>query len=180
MGLRIARAYSFKYARPYTRKSKVQKKSYIKTIPNTKTVKLNMGDITGFNSGKYDTTMTVFSKDNVQVRDNAIEAVRQYLHRFLTELVGKDFYFALKVYPHHILREHALGGVAGADRLSTGMANSFGKNIGRAAIVKANHPLFVVGVSGTKHEQIARDLINSSKSRLPCSIRVETVYTKKK
>ena len=175
MALRKAGAYSKRHARPYTRKSKVRTKSYIKTIPNSKIVKFKMGDLVGFKNGKYPIVLNVISKEQIQIRDNSIEAVRQFLNRFLTEKIGKDFYFEVKVYPHHILRENKMLTGAGADRMQSGMSKSFGKTMGRAAMVKQGQVLFVLGVLNPKHEIEARKLISSIKARLPCGVGVEFV-----
>ena len=174
MALRKAGSYSKFYAMPYTRKSKVKKKSYIKTVPNAKIVKFRMGDISGFNQGKYPITLKVYTKENVQIRDNAMEALRQYLHRFLTERVGKDYFFEIKTVPHHILRENRMITGAGADRMQTGMALSFGVSMARASLVKAGKMLFQVAVMTPKHEEIARELIYSAKTKIPCRIHIET------
>ena len=170
MALRKSSAYTKRYARPYTRKSKVRKKSYIKTIPNSRIVKFKMGGIKGYDSEEYPIAIAVFSKEQVQIRDNALEAARQYLNRFLQTKVGKEFYLELKIYPHHILRENKMLTGAGADRMQTGMSRAFGKTIGRAALVSVGQVLFIVGVKLPKQEVEARKLINSVKSRIPCKI----------
>jgi len=175
MALRKAGAYSKRYARPFTRKSKVKGKSYIKTIPNSKIVRFKMGDIKNFEDGKYPITLYIKSKEKVQMRDNSIEAARQFLNRFLTEKVGKDFYLEVKIYPHHILRENKMLTGAGADRMQTGMSQSFGKSVGRAALVNAGQTIFILGVKTPKQEQDARKLIKSVKARLPCSIHIDTI-----
>jgi large subunit ribosomal protein L10e len=171
MALRRAGAYTKRYARPYTRKSKVKSKSYIKTVPPSKIVKFKMGDINGFENKKYPIIIEVISKEKAQIRDNAIEAVRQYLNRFLVEKLGNnEFYFETKIYPHHVLRENKMLTGAGADRMQTGMSQSFGKAIGRAALVKLNQVLFIVAVKNQKDEQEARKLIKSCKARMPCAV----------
>ena len=175
MALRKAGAYSKRYARPYTRKSKVRQKSYIKTIPNAKIVKFKMGNVEGFRNGKFPIILSIVSKENIQVRDNSLEAARQFLNRFLNDKTNKEYYLEVKVYPHHILRENKMLTGAGADRMQTGMARSFGKTIGRAALVRSGQVLFIVGVLNQKHEIEARKLINSVKSRLPCKISIESV-----
>jgi large subunit ribosomal protein L10e len=169
-GLRKASAYTKRYARPFTRKSKVKSKSYIKSVPNSRIVKFKMGDITGYDKGAFDVKIGVTSKENVQVRENSIEAVRQFLNRFLQIKVGKEFYLEVKIYPHHILRENKMLTGAGADRMQTGMSRAFGKTMGRAAFVKPGQVMFVVGVKGEKAEVEARKLIRSIKARLPCSV----------
>src|SRR3989344_131552 len=175
MALRKASSYSKRYARPFTRKSKKKSKSYIKTIPSSKIVKFKMGDIKGFKEGKYPLQIRVISKENIQVRDNSIEAVRQYFNRFIQEKVGKEFYLEVKIYPHHVLIENKMLTGAGADRMQTGMSQSFGKTIGRAALVKNGQVLFIIGVKTPKQESEARKLINSSRARLPCTVTTMTI-----
>lgn len=179
MALRKGSAYTKKYARPFTRKSKKRAKSYIKTVPNSRIVKFKMGDISGFNNGKYPIQITIHSKENCQIRDNSIEAVRQFINRFVQTRVGKEFYFEVRIYPHHILRENKMLTGAGADRMQTGMSRAFGKTIGRAALVKVNQPLFIVGVQNSKQEVEARKLISAVKSRLPCSVTTSTIKPNK-
>jgi len=178
MGLRKAGAYSRRYARPYTRKSKVKKRSYIKTIPNTKVVKLRMGDLARYIAGKFPIIMHIKTTSQVQIRDNALEATRQFLHRFLTEKIGKDYYLELKVYPHHILRENKMLTGAGADRMQTGMALSFGACIGRAAFLKKGQTIFTAAVMTPKQEAETRKLIGSIRARLPCAVSIETIHQK--
>jgi large subunit ribosomal protein L10e len=178
MALRKASCYSKRKTVPYTRKSKLKKKSYIRTIPNTKIVKLRMGDIEGYNKGKYKTVIRIISKENVQMRDTSIEASRQYLNRNLTKIANKDFYLELKPYPHHILRENKMLTGAGADRMSTGMALSFGRTMNRAALVKKGETIYIIGINGQKTEQLLRKLIGSIKAKLPCTISVQTEYKK--
>ena len=127
-----------------------------------------MGDIKGYDTEKYPISIVVLSKNQVQVRDNSLEAVRQYLNRFLQVKVGKEFYLELKAFPHHILRENKMLTGAGADRMQTGMSQSFGKTMGRAALIKPGQPIFIIGLKTQKEEVEARKLIKSIKARLPC------------
>jgi large subunit ribosomal protein L10e len=175
MALRKASAYSKRYARPFTRKSKKRTKSYIKTVPNSRIVKFKMGDISGFERGEFPIVLDVISKEQIQIRDNSIEAVRQYFNRFLQLKVGKEFYLEVRVYPHHVLRENKMLTGAGADRMQTGMSRAFGKTIGRAAFVKPGQAIFSIGVKTQKHEIEARKLIRSAKARMPCKVGTVTV-----
>ncbi|MCK4650166.1 50S ribosomal protein L16 [Candidatus Pacearchaeota archaeon] len=168
MALRKGSAYSKKYARPYTRVSKKRTKSYIKATPNSKIVKFKMGDQKGFDNGEYPIQLHVISKESCQIRDNSIEAIRQYLNRFLQIKIGKEFYLEVKIFPHHILRENKMLTGAGADRMQTGMSRAFGKTMGRAALVKPNQILYIIGVKTPKAEVTTRKLIRSIKARLPC------------
>ncbi len=175
MALRKGSAYSKRYARPYTRVSKKRTKSYIKTVPNSRIVKFKMGDQKGFDAGEYPVQLQLISKENCQIRDNSIEAIRQYLNRFLQIKVGKEFYLEVKIFPHHILRENKMLTGAGADRMQTGMSRAFGKTMGRAALVKQNQVLYIVGVKTTKAETTARALIRSIKARIACKTSIKNV-----
>ena len=178
MATRKASCYSKMKAVPYTRKSKKQSQSYIKSTPFSKVTKFRMGDLAGFKKGKYKTIMTIKTKEFVQMRDIALEAARQYLNRFLTQQMKKDFYFELRPYPHHVIRENKMLTGAGADRMSSGMARSFGKTTGRAALIKEGSTLFIIGLNGKENEQATRKLLKAIKSRLPCKVVVETEYKK--
>jgi len=178
MALRKAACYSLRATVPYTRKSKFKQKAYIKSVPNTKLTKMRMGDIIGYKAGKYKILMYVRTKHAVQLRDNALEASRQHLNRFLTEDVGKDFYLEVRPYPHHIQRENKMITGAGADRMQTGMALSFGKSMGRACLMKRGDIIFIIGVTNPKHEAIARHLVGSIRARMPCTMQIDTVKTK--
>ena len=175
MTLRKGSAYSKRYARPYTRVSKKRKKSYIKTVPNAKIVKYKMGDINGFDNGDFPVQLHMISKEKCQIRDNSIEAIRQYLNRFLQVKVGKEFYLEVKIVPHHILRENKMLTGAGADRMQTGMSRAFGKTTGRAALVKPNQTLYIIGVKNPKAEVMARKLIRSIKARIACKTSVTNI-----
>ncbi|MGK0208919.1 MAG: large subunit ribosomal protein L10e [Patescibacteria group bacterium] len=170
MALRKGSAYTARKARPFTRKSKVRSKSYIKTVPAARIVKYKMGDIKGYDTEKFPIAIGVVSKVQAQVRDNSLEAVRQFFNRFLQVKLGKEFYLEVKVFPHHILRENKMLTGAGADRMQTGMARSFGKTMGRAAMVKPGQVLFIIGVKNALAEVEARKLIASAKARLPCAV----------
>jgi large subunit ribosomal protein L10e len=170
--LRKAGAYSKKYARPYTRVSKVKAKNFIKTVPASKITKFNMGNIQAYQSGKYDTKIRVICKENVQIRDNSIEAARQGITRTLEKSMPNQFYFEIKIHPHHIIRENKMLTGAGSDRMQTGMQRSFGKTIGRAAMVKENQELFFLATSGDKQIGIIRNAVTAIKARLPCKVQI--------
>ena len=173
MGLRNARAYSKKYARPYTRKSKVKSQAYIKTIPPQKVVKFQMGNIPAYQEGKYKVILKLISKEKVMARDNAIEAARQVVHHDLEENLPGAFYFTVKKYPHHILRENKIfsGGSKG-ERVNQGMQQSFGTAIGRAAFIEIGEIVFLVAFAEKKSIPMARHALEKIKSKLPCATKI--------
>lgn len=170
--LRKASSYSRKIARPYTRKSAVKSKAFIKAVPFTKIVKFDMGDMKSFEGGKHPYKVRLATEEKVQIRDNALEACRMFVNKFLDTYAPGMYYFKVRVFPHHILRENKTAAGAGADRLSSGMKHSFGVTIGRAAIVNANEDVFFISCSNEKAARVARDALEKIKSKVPCKTRI--------
>ena len=176
VALRKAGAYSKMYARPYTRVSKKKNKNFIKTNPQKKIVKFTMGNVKIIQDKKFDTVLRVKNdeKITIQVRDSAIESARQSVIRNLEAKIPGQFYFEIKISPHHILRENKMLTGAGSDRMQTGMQKSFGKTIGRAALVRPGHDIFVITTSGDKNTRIIRENLSSIKAKFPCKIKIST------
>ena len=180
--LRKAGAYSKRYARPYTRVSRKRTKNFIKSTPQSKLVKFNMGDTKGHKLKKYDTLIKVVSEEKLQIRDNALEATRQSIQRKLDKNIPGQYYFRIKVFPHHMLRENKMLTGAGSDRMQTGMQKSFGKTIGRAAIINKNQEIVGVETTGDKQIKFVKSVFKAIKSKLPgkIEIRVEKIKNDKK
>ncbi len=176
MGLRKGHCYSKVNKLPYTRKSKVKSKSYIKTVPAMKIAKFVMGDVKGFFNKKYPFVVSLIAVDPVQIRDNAIEASRQLIHRHLEKKFKGSFYFAVSAYPHNVLRENKMLTGAGADRMQTGMQLSFGKPVGVAARIKAGGKIFTIACNEGM-VPVVRKILSKVKPKLPGkkSIMVEKI-----
>lgn len=162
MTLRKGKCY-WQLTRPYTRKSKFKKYSYISTIPESNIVKFTFGNP----KKEFQYSINLISKVDHNIRHNALESARQVINRDLELGVGVNMFFMrVNVYPHHILRENKMLTGAHADRLQTGMAHSFGKPMGRAARVKKGTKVVTVNVdeNGLK---IAQDAYKKILSRLP-------------
>jgi len=164
--LRKFRCYRF-MERPYTRKSKFRKKAFIKSVPTHNITRFDMGDRTK----KFEFGLELVSKDNVQIRHNAIESARQIVNRHLHEGLGNNYTFKITAYPHHILRENKMLGGAHADRLQSGMAHSFGKTVSVAAQIKKGKSIFLVRCE-KKDEAVAKKALKKSFSRFPCSLSI--------
>jgi len=170
--LRKASAYSKKKVRPYTRKSKIKGKSYIKQVPPNKIVKYNLGNHKSYHEGKFKFILSLVADEKVQIRDNALESCRQILNKTLERGIPKQYYFIIKVYPHHILRQNKTASGAGADRLSSGMKHSFGVIEGRAAIVNPGKVIFFVACETEQGIRVAREAMTMVKSKIPCKSRI--------
>jgi large subunit ribosomal protein L10e len=155
--------------RPYTRTSKFKDKSFIRMTPNILIAKFETGNL----KKKYPYVLNLVSKDDLQIRDNAIESARMTSNRLLEKVLGPSgFKMKTRIYPFHVLRENPIAAGAGADRFSTGMQKSFGKPIGSAARVKKGQAIFEVGVEEAGLE-VARQALNRAAKKLPGSCTIE-------
>lgn len=179
MALRKASAYSKKIVVPFTRISKRKNRAYVKVVPPQKIVKFTMGDEKQANAGKFPYRLVVYSKEDVQIRHNALEACRQYVNKQLDNSLAGQYVFKIVPFPHHIQRENKMLTGAGADRMQTGMQLSFGKSVGKAAIVKEGERIFYFALANPKAVAVARELVRKVKSKLPCTIRLEESIEKK-
>jgi large subunit ribosomal protein L10e len=179
MAIRKASSYSKKRVQPYTRTSRNKSKAYIKSIPQSKIAKLTNGDQASYNAGRLPFEVSYIAGETVQIRDNAIEACRMYLTKMLDSQAMGQYYLAIKIYPHHMVRENkSAGGMAGADRISTGMTQAYGVVIGRSAIVPGGKEVFFIACANEKAARVARLALTSIKSKLPCRGRLVFVTKK--
>ena len=148
MALRPGRTVR-KIERPYTRVSKkVPRKSYVVGVPFPKTHQFEMGN----KQGDYDRILHLISKQNVQIRDQALEAGRIVAHKFLESKLGTNYFMKILLFPHHVIREKPIATGAGADRYSQGMRLSFGKPAGTALQVKEDQRIIELQISNENLE----------------------------
>lgn len=160
-GLRKGHCYTG-LQRAYTRKSKFKGKGFIKAIPTSKVVRYHMGDV----QRRFSHRVDLVCKEAVQIRHNALESSRQVVNRRLNVVLGNNYHFQVRVYPHHVLRENKMITGAGADRMQTGMQLAFGRAVGVAARVFERQPVFSVKVS-VEHVGVAKGALLRACARLP-------------
>ena len=164
-----------KLERPYTRKSKYRQKAYVRSVPTNKVIKFVMGS----ERKEFDLKVYLKSTQDIQIRHNALEAARKTANKHLeTKAVGA-YFLKLRVYPHHVLRNNPLAAGAGADRMSTGMAHSFGKAVGIAARIKKDQVVFEARVNKDKLD-VAKEALNRAKRKMPCSFTLVVESASKK
>jgi len=168
MALRPAKCYK-KWERPNTRQSKsVPKKSYVKGVPFPKITRFEIGN----KKGKFDVEVYLVSKKEVQIRSNALEAMRVAANKILSKEIGDVNYFMkVLIYPFHVLRENALATGAGADRYQSGMSQAFGKPIGTAARVKKDQNIMRVSVN-KEYVDVAKRALKVAGSKLPTPVKI--------
>lgn len=173
MGLRPGKCYTndgLTKDRAYCRVAvTVHERNYIGATPGLKIRQFNMGNPTKH----FSHLLNLCIEGRVQIRDNAIESVRQVITRYLMKKLGKDGYFIrIRVYPYHILRENKQAQGAHADRIQKGMSHAFGKPIGRALRTRPGMILLSALVDEASIP-IAKQGLLRAKSRLPCSLSID-------
>ena len=168
--LRKGNAYR-KVVRAYTRRSKYKKKGLIKGNISSKIVRFHMGD----SQKEFPKTVKLIATEPFQIRHNALESCRILVNRQLQNKFGtKGYHFYINVYPHHILRNNKMLSGAGADRMQTGMKQSFGKVEGIAAQVKRGTTIFTAQVEENDVEY-AKEMLMKTKSRISGRTKLEVI-----
>ena len=161
--LRGARCHR-RLKRAYTRISKYRRKSYIKAAPPHKIIHFDSGN-KRYEGFEY--IVVLYSKKDINLRHNAIEAARITTNRNMGKVAGKGVYgIKLRVFPHQIIRENPIAMGAGADRMSQGMRAAFGKSISRSARVKAGQAILQIYVQ-KENVSNAKDSLRKAASKFP-------------
>jgi ribosomal protein L16/L10AE len=128
-----------------------------------------MGDVQGFEQGKYKIKMAIVTEEDIQIRDMALEAARQSIHKDMTDFLQKNYFLRCHCYPHNILRNNRVfsGGSKG-ERVQTGMSKSFGSPEGRAATLRKGLPVFSVYFNGEENIHKVKTFFSKASPKLPC------------
>lgn len=168
MGLRPGRTMRDTNKPAWSRfSSKKPRKSYIKAMPHQDINQFRMGAI----KPDYNVTFRLISKQDIQIRDNALESARQAVNKYLEKLMLGNFYFIIRVFPHQVIRENKMIAGAGADRLQKGMRQSFGRATDKAARVRRNQEVFTINTYRDK-TQVIRTAIERALKKLPGAYRL--------
>jgi large subunit ribosomal protein L10e len=147
------------------------RRKYMGGVPQSRLLQFETGAATR----DFPLVLTLRTDERSQVRSQALEAGRIAGNRHLTKYVGvANYFFKVRVYPHHILRENKQATGAGADRVSQGMRRAFGAAIGQAARVSQGMALFEVRTTPDMAKRAKEALWKcSQKVAMPCYIQVD-------
>ncbi len=117
------------------------RRKYMGGVPMARIQQYEMGD----KKGDFPVVLTLYADERCQIRHTSMESARVTCTRFIEKRAGKgQFHVKFRIFPHHVLRENKQATGAGADRVSQGMRQSFGKPIGTAARIKSGQALMTV------------------------------------
>ena len=140
---------------------KKPKKNYVRALPRTSLIVFNMGKI----SSTYDFELTLRPEQPIQLRSNALESARQVANKHLERELAQEYSFRVLVYPHNVIREHKMATGAGADRISRGMSQAFGRPVSVAARIREGQPIFIIKTMKA-HKDVAVEALKRASSKL--------------
>ncbi len=147
------------------------RREYMGGVPASRVSQYVMGN----SQGDFPVTLTLKVKNRVQIRHTSIEAGRIAANKVLTAQAGSaNYQMVVRAFPHVVLRENKLATGAGADRVSSGMRQGFGKTVGTAARLERNQAILTIQVPVDK-VAVAKDALwrASMKFPSPCYIDIE-------
>ncbi len=114
----------------------------------------------------------------IQISSNALEAIRITINTPLQKQLGRtNFRFRVRSKPFQKYRENRMLAFAGADRVQSGMRNSFGRSTGVCARVKAGAIILDVGCN-LRDLPYVRDRLRIASMKISCGS--QTVVTQYK
>lgn len=133
-----------------------------------------MGDVKA-DPDDYPVQMSLITEEEVQLRHGSLEASRLSANRHMLKNAGENNYkMILRKFPHQVIRENKQATGAGADRVSDGMRQAFGKIVGTAARMGAGERIFTIWCD-IDDAEFAKDALRRSYNKIspPCRIVIE-------
>ena len=150
------------------------RREYITGIPGSKIAQHSMGDLQA-DPDDYPVQISLVTEEAVQLRHGSLESSRLSANRHLLKTLGEGNYkMLLRKFPHQILRENKQATGAGADRVSDGMRQSFGKIVGTAARMGADEQIFTAYCTA-EQAPVVKEAFRRAYNKIspPCRIAVE-------
>jgi large subunit ribosomal protein L10e len=127
---------------------------------------------------EWDIVIGMKCNKQVQLSSNTLEAIRISVNSSLGKVLGKTgFRFSMRSKPFQKYRENRMLAFAGADRVQSGMRNSFGRSTGVCARVKGGSIICDVGTH-LRNLDLVRDRLRIAAMKVPCSCSVVLIRYK--
>ena len=150
------------------------RRDYVTGIPGSKIAQHNMGNLQS-DPQDYPVHISLRLEEECQVRHGSLESARLSANRVMLKEVGQENYkMVLRKFPHQILRENKQATGAGADRVSDGMRQAFGKVVGTAARIQNGERVFTI-YCDPGDADVAKDALRRAYNKMspPCRVDVE-------
>lgn len=110
--------------------------------------------------------------NQIQISSNTLEAIRITINGALQKSLGRqNFRLRIRPKPFQKIRENRMLAFAGADRVQSGMRNSFGRSTGLCARVRAGQIVAEVGTY-IKNLQLVRDRLRVASMKIASSCQI--------
>src|SRR3989338_2568602 len=138
MGRRPSKCYRFCKNKPYP------KSRFCRGVPDAKIRTYDLGTRAA-DVDEFPCCVHIVSGELEQICAEALEAARIQANKYMTKNTAKEaFHMRIRAHPFHVLRINKMLSCAGADRLQTGMRQSYGKPYGLAARVRIGQILMSI------------------------------------
>ena len=145
------------------------RREYMGGVPNSKIVHFELGNVDAKND--FPVEISLIANEDCQIRHNALESARIIANKYLSKVGSANYFLWIRVYPHHVLREHKMATGAGADRISSGMSKAFGKPVGTAARVRKGQIIMSARIY-PQNVGMAKKALKEASYKLPTSARI--------
>lgn len=153
MARRRWRCFGVFKAKGYQKKrSRSHRREFVRGGADPKITRFDVGNR---EKNDWEVKVGMISEHNINISHFALEAVRVNINRRLIKKIGRqNFHLRIRKHPHTVYREHAMMSFAGADRLSAGMRNGFGRPVGRCARTRGGDVIMECGCALKDVEEI--------------------------
>jgi large subunit ribosomal protein L10e len=156
------RLYKQVKSQSYTRRE------YMGGVPGSRITQFDLGD----KNGNFNVKVSLVAEERCAIIHNALESSRVAANRVLIKGCGSaGYHLKVRLYPHEVIRENKQASGAGADRVSQGMRQAFGKAIGTAARVQAGQAILTVRVTPERFS-IVKEAFRKANTKLPIPTRL--------
>ena len=160
MGRRPARCYRFCKNKPFP------KSRFCRGVPDPK---IRNFDIGRRRAGveEFPLTFHCVSRELEQSGSEALEAARIQANKYMVKKANKDiFHMRIRAHPFHVVRINKMLSCAGADRLQTGMRQSYGKPYGTVARVRIGQILLSLRTKEA-YAPVAQEALRRARMKFP-------------
>ncbi|WP_058365781.1 50S ribosomal protein L16 [Haloparvum sedimenti] len=150
------------------------RREYITGIPGSKIAQHNMGDLST-DPDDYPVEISLRVEETLQIRHGSLESARLSANRHLLKELGEGNYkMVLRKFPHQVIRENKQATGAGADRVSDGMRQAFGKPVGTAARIQKDEAVFTAYCT-PEQASVVKEAFRRAYNKMspPCRITVD-------
>jgi len=121
---------------------------------------------------QWDLVIGLKVNSQIQISSNALEAIRITINGVLQRKLGRlNYRLRIRPKPFQKYRENRMLAFAGADRVQSGMRNSFGRSTGVCARVRAGQIIAEVATS-IKNLSLVRERLKVASMKIPSSCQV--------